>query len=257
VGRPAVGELEREGVGERVGGMESVGVLSDDCKGDREAEGQWDEEDVIDRDAGGEEPKGEREGKPLDSVALVTGEWVLLPSVLGDMGPEEEGKVEGKVEKDREEEVEEDSDTDGVQKIVTEDERESEGLPLPVLLTEGLTVWDPVMEGEGVAEVERHTLAVRVSFPTEPEAHMVGEDVRVKDTVDVVVGAGVVAPGVAETVEVTEAARAVAVPGHLLKEGLLEPHFDTVGLRDKVAVGESGIHFSALGTYVWSKAQRG
>jgi hypothetical protein len=177
------------------------------------------------------------------------------------------------------------------------------------------------MEGEGVAEVERHTLAVRVSFPTEPEAHMVGEEVR--DTVDVGVGAGVVAPGVAETVEVTEAARAVAVPGHLLKEGLLEPHFDTVGLRegkgeaetvvvnetegveveveedvvvtegveeaealrlplrvaeaqrelvtevdmvrevemeregDTVAVDEMGIHFTALGTYVWFKAQRG
>ena len=204
---------------------------------------------------------------------------------------------------------------------MAEDERESEGVPLPVLLTEGLTVWDLVMEGEGVAEVERHTLAVRVSFPTEPEAHMVGEDVR--DTVDVGVGAGVVAPGVAETVEVTEAARAVAVPCPLLKEGLLEPHFDTVGLRegkgeaetvvvnetegveveveedvvvtegveeaealrlplrvaeaqrelvtevemvrevemeregDTVAVDEMGIHFTALGTYVWFKAQRG
>ena len=114
VGRPAVGELEREGEGERVDGMEKVRVLTDDCEGDKEAEGHWDEEDVIERDAGGEEPKGEREGKPLDLVALVTGDEVLLPSVLGEMGPEEEGVLEGEVEKDGEEEVEEDRDTEGV-----------------------------------------------------------------------------------------------------------------------------------------------
>jgi hypothetical protein len=50
----------------------------------------------------------------LDLVALVTGEGVLLPSVLGEMGPEEEGVLEGEVEKDGEEEVEEDWDTEGV-----------------------------------------------------------------------------------------------------------------------------------------------
>jgi hypothetical protein len=114
VGRPAVGELEREGVGEKVGGMEGVGVLSDDCEGDKEAEGHWDEEGDIDLVAGGEEPLGVFVEKAFDLVALVTGEGVLLPSVLGEMGPEDEGVLEGEVEKDGEEVVVVDRDTEGV-----------------------------------------------------------------------------------------------------------------------------------------------